>query len=101
MPQASASLRLLTMPAWQAADRALSRTLVIQATWPVVSSPRWSGLALAGGRAASARAYWRGPPPRPDPQPPPPPPRTAARTEGAGGPPPAGGGRPAAPRGGG
>lgn len=32
---------------------------MIQATWLVVSSPWWSGLAGAGWRAASAWAYWR------------------------------------------
>ena len=38
-PQATPSLRLLTMPAWQAADRAGSEKLVSQATWPVVRCP--------------------------------------------------------------
>ncbi len=38
-PQATPSLRLLTMPAWQAADRAGSEKLVSQATWRVVRCP--------------------------------------------------------------
>ncbi len=41
MPQARASLRLLTRPAWLAAERALSRRLVRRAICPVVSSPSW------------------------------------------------------------
>ena len=38
-PQARPSLRLLTMPAWQAEDSAGSRKLVSHATWRVVRCP--------------------------------------------------------------
>src|SRR5579884_4008345 len=54
MPQATPSLRLLTMPAWLAADRARSRKLV-RAKTSLVDSPAW-----ASAEAATwVRASWR------------------------------------------